>query len=628
MAQLWRRDPRLAQQIDDLPIDAMLAIAPSKKGPATASTRTHDGRILYLHSRYDPVKEADDIVNAFEFDDAACIVLCGLGLGYLIVALHRRYGDETRILVGEPDLITLKSALETIDMADAIRNGVVEFLPRCDTPFLHEKLRGDWSKLMLGTRIVAPPVSREISPDFHASFRKSITEFTAYARMSLMTLVRNAGVTCRNIANNLPTYVSTPSLELLHGKFSGVPAVLVAAGPSLARNVEQLRAVQDHVVIIAAQTTLRPLLARGIRPHFVASLDYSELSRQFFDGFEIPDKVVLVAEPKAAWTVIDAFRGSDRSKPRRTILLDSPFAHRCMNDKLGRRPGLESGATVMHLAYYLAEWLGCDPIIFIGQDLAFTGHCYYSPGVAIHRAWDAELGRFCTLEMKEWERIARNGNILRRVKDIDGRTIFTDEQMFTYLQQFERDFAKSTSRIIDATEGGAVKSGAVTMTLKNALEKYASAPIAPSRFDYLDANWNDSSKLIDAHAALSSRIAELGDFRNLCMETSDMLKQLRGLLGHPAEFNRRLARLDELRTRVQRHDIVHQMVREVSQLAEFQRVAADRRIDPNAPDEQKRAIRQLDRDAKFIEALLEGCDRLTATLNEAKARFEDAMEPS
>ena len=33
---------------------------------------------------------------------------------------------------------------------------------------------------------------------------------------------------------------------------------------------------------------------------------------------------------------------------------------------------LPSGATVAHLAYYLAEHLGCDPIIFVGQDLGFS----------------------------------------------------------------------------------------------------------------------------------------------------------------------------------------------------------------------------------------------------------------
>ena len=61
-----------------------------------------------------------------------------------------------------------------------------------------------------------------------------------------------------------------------------------------------------------------------------------------------------------------------------------------------------------HLAFYLTKYLGCDPIIFVGQDLAYTGHVFYVPGVEIHRSWRSELNRFHTMEHKEWERIVRN----------------------------------------------------------------------------------------------------------------------------------------------------------------------------------------------------------------------------
>ncbi len=626
MRGLWRRDPRLAQQLDELPIEASLDVEPSRAGPPTASIRRPDGRPLYLHSRYDPHREAADFCRSLEFDDAACIVLCGLGLGYLARELLGRYGTETRLLIGEPDILTIKTALETVDLSGDMAAGRVEFLTRHDTAFLHERLRGDWANLMMGTQFVAPPVSREHHADFHTAFRQSVTDFAAYARMSLMTLVRNATITCRNVANNLPAYVSTPSLDILRRRFVGHPAVLVAAGPSLGRNVDQLREIQNCAVIIAAQTTLRPLLDRGIRPHFVTSLDYSELSRQFFEGVSIPDETVLVAEPKASWHVIDTFlRGSAEGR-RRVMLLDNAFAHRCLGEPLGRRAGLEAGATVMHLAFYLAEWLGCDPIIFVGQDLAFTGHCYYSPGVAIHRAWDAEHGRYGTVEMKEWERIVRHRNMLRKVSDIHGHAIYTDEQMFTYLQQFERDFARANARVIDSTEGGARKTGAAIVPLSEAIATFRDKPIEPSRFEYLRAEWSDAARLAPARAALASRRNELDAFRALCVETRDILKKLHTLVESPREFNRLLVRVDELRTLVQRHEAIFQMARDVSQLAEFQRMSADRSIDEHAANEPARARRQLNRDARFIDALLEGCDRVREILDASLARFDSEIE--
>ena len=137
----------------------------------------------------------------------------------------------------------------------------------------------------------------------------------------------------------------------------------------------------------------------------------------------------------------------------------------------GGRTGLKLGATVAHLSFYLAEFLGCDPIILVGQDLGFVDGLYYKPGTAIHETWGVELGRFNTLETKEWERIVRSKTILRKIPDIYGHPMYTEEQFFVYLQQFERDFAASRCKVIDATEGGAKKQGVEVMTLRKAIDQ-------------------------------------------------------------------------------------------------------------------------------------------------------------
>jgi len=62
---------------------------------------------------------------------------------------------------------------------------------------------------------------------------------------------------------------------------------------------------------------------------------------------------------------------------------------------------LRAGSTVAHLAYYLAEHLGCDPIMFVGQDLGFSDGLYYSPGTSYDDVWRPEFGRFCSVEMKQ-----------------------------------------------------------------------------------------------------------------------------------------------------------------------------------------------------------------------------------
>lgn len=625
MAQLWRHDPKLAHRVDELPSDAALDVEPSKAGLMTAVATTPDGRRLHLHSRYDPWREAVDFCKGLDRSEPYSVILFGLGLGYHVKALHEAFGDQIVIVVSEPDLVTIKTALEQTDLSKALATGRVEIVTQLDKDAAHERLGRHSTTLMLGMAFAAPPVSRDLNATFHTAFRRVITDYAAFAKMSLMTLVRNSAITCRNIANNLPTYVSTSPPDLIRRRFSGCPAILVAAGPSLSKNIGQLRALRDKAVLIAAQTTLKPLLNEGIVPHFVTALDFSEMSRQFFEGVQIPDELVLVAEPKATWHVIDTFRGTPKMDGRRVILLHNAFAHRCIGEDLARRTPMEAGATVMHLALYLAEWMGCDPIIFVGQDLGFTGSCYYAPGMAIHRAWHSELGRYGTLEMKEWERIVRNREILRRVKDIEGRDIYTDEQLFSYLEQFERDFAKSAARIIDATEGGAKKSGATVMTLRDAAESFCREPLAPERFEYVKSPRYTTEALGPARTALAARRDELTAFRGLCLDTREVLRELEGLLDDRVAFNRRIVQVDELRALVQEYDVVLRMVQDVSQLGELQKFAADRRPTGDAGG-RAAAEHQLQRDGRFVTSLLEGCDRLAKTLDESLARFDAAME--
>lgn len=641
MRQLWRLDPRLAQRIDDLPPEASLAVEASKSGLPTARYAQSDGRSHYLHSRHDPVREAVDFCRGLDGGDATAVVLSGFGLGHHVKAIHEVFGPDTLVIACEHDLVTLKTALEHGDLSRELESGRIEFLTQADPSYIHERLARHNTDLALGTVFAAPPASRVIAPDFHAAMRKAVLDYVAFLKMSIVTLLHNGAITCRNIAANLPTYLATPPADILRSRFAGYPAVLVAAGPSLGRNVDQLKGLEDRAIIIASQTTLRLLLDRGIRPHFVTSLDFSDLSRQFFEGLAIPDDLMLVAEPKATWHVIDIFRGGKASRTshadvtavgmapgnqRRVILLDNEFAHRCVGQKLAKRTPMQAGATVMHLSFYLAQWLGCDPIIFIGQDLGFSGHTYYTPGVAIHRAWQSELGRYCTLEMKEWERIGRHRPILRKVTDVHGDPIYTDDQMFTYLQQFERDFARGQSKVIDATEGGVRKAGTTAVSLSDAIAKHCDRRIPSDRFDMARWSWHQPEPLAAGREAIKGRLAELETFRGICEETLCIIGQLEKLTDQPAEFNKRIARVDELRTLVQEHDNIFRMVCGVSQRGELMRTSADRRMKSDAPKNREHTARQLRRDRAFVEALLEGCTELKSILDQSLARFNAELE--
>jgi hypothetical protein len=617
---LWRWDPALALLVDAVDDDQRFAIEPTRSGHWTVKVPTQAGGETYLHSRYRPVEEAVKLADSISLEDKFCFVVVGFGLGHHVRALYERLHGDALIVCTEPSIRLLATAFTCVDLADVIASGRLAILTGEDKTRLHERLRPHNALIMLGAQFLRHPPSVQAAGEEHNAICKMITEFVTYSRMSLMTLVANSKITCQNIAMNLVHYVSTPPIDLLRERFAGNPAVVISAGPSLRVNIDQLAELKGRAVLCAAQTTLKPLMERGIVPDFVTCLDFHEMSRKFYEGIEGLEAVHLVAEPKATWHVLDRYPGP-------ISLLGSDWAALLLGERLGRRSGLKAGATVAHLAFYLAAYMGCDPILFVGQDLAFTGHVFYVPGVEIHRAWRSEINRFNTMEMKEWDRIVRNRSILRRVPGCDGGELYSDELLFTYLEQFEKDIATVPFRVMNATEGGARIRGTEQMTLRDAIERFCREPIDERRFAYrTSTRWKNTALLGAAQAELNLRIEELEEVKNLCEEMLGLLKELKELTGDPARFNKRLVRVDELRTKVQYRSRGYRIVNAASQMIEFRRFSADRRIGASDARGIERAKRQLERDIEFVTGVRDGAREVEPILRESLERMAAAEE--
>lgn len=619
MAELWRVCPKLALALDGIDDHDLPAPEQTQSGHVTVRRDLGDGRRIYLHSRYDPTVEAGKWAAEQIEPDKFCYIIEGFGLGYHVQALFEKAVGDTIVAVLEQDLANLRLALAVQDFSTELNSRRLVILTEPNKSAVHQRLTHYSAHMMMGTKIATHQPSSQLHPAFFSEMRQLCLGFIEYTKTALVTLVTNSQITCRNVADNLAAYLAAPAINELRSRFSGYPAIIVSAGPSLRKNVHQLAEAAGKAVIIATQTTFKPLLAGGIIPDFVCSLDYHELSRQFYEEIEDFHDVHLVAEPKAHHSVIDAFRGP-------VSLLSNEFARTCLGSAHGNRDGLRAGASVAHLAFYLAEYMGCDPIILIGQDLALTHHVYYAPGVAMHTVWQSELNRFCTLEMKEWERIVRSRPILRKIRDQQGREVFTEELMFNYLEQFEKDFAGTHVKVIDATEGGAVKLGAEVMTLHEAIARHSTRAIDPGLFAYRRRKpWFDVSVLAAGRAEIEARLTELGTIRDLCDETRGVLEELKNLIDRPAEFNRRIRKVDELRLQVRQHDRAYTILTAGSQLAEFRKFSADQRLKQSGAVGAERARLQLERDVQFVTALRADAERMIEIMEHARAQFDLRM---
>jgi hypothetical protein len=616
MAELWRHDPPLAMVIDAVPDEKRPEVQETRSGEKTVAIASGGKRAVYLHSRYDPTKEAGQLAGGVVTDDQFCFVVGGLGLGYHILALEDAITPDAIIVVAEPNVALLAAAFASVDLTKVLRDGRLIILHTADKVRLHEKLRPHTTLLMLGTRFVKHPPSEQLEPEFHKVIRAMITDFVAYSRMTLMTLITNSRITCRNIANNIGTYATTPSIEELRDRYQGSPGIVVSAGPSLRTNIELLKQAKGRTVISAVQTALHPMSKMGVMPDFATSLDFHEISKQYYQGIDGLEDVHLVAEPKATWHVLDHYPGP-------ISILDNQFARLLIGETLAPHAELPPGATVAHLSFYLLRYLGCDPIIFVGQDLAYTANNFYVPGVETHRVWQSELNRFNTLETKEWERIVRNRPVLRKVAGNDGHELYTDELLFTYLEQFEKDIAETPAKVINATEGGAHIGGTEIMPLQQALDTYAKTALPAHAESKQTRDWSIVPKVREE---LGKRINDVDGLVEVCKKMDVELAKLQELTHDPGRFNQTMVRVDELRAQVNQAQRAYRIINAASQLAELRRFSSDRRLNADESKGAERAKRQLARDREFIGEIISGGESMIEILTEALQRLDESLE--
>lgn len=470
---LSARNAPLVDRLRRAPARAGLRFEPGQDGLLSA---TLEGRRLSSPRR--GAEEAARLAEGIDPVESAAACIMGFALGHHVRVVQERMGNRSIVICYEPDLSLLRGVLERVDHSAWLALGqcVIATDPD-DAASLTRLLTHSEGLLAVGVKILEHPASMARLGDGASRFGSTMGEVVRSTRTHVVTTLVHAPVTLRNMLMNADHYTTCAGITALKDACKGFPAVAVAAGPSLQKNLALLGepGVRDRVVIIAVQTVLKPMLAAGIRPHFVTALDHHEMSGRFYEGLTAEDVrgVRLVAEPKANPAILEAFPGEILCT--QDDVLDDLIGPELKRD-MGR---IKPGATVAHLSYALARHLGCDPVILIGQDLAFTDGQYYSAGAAIHRVWQGELNAERSLEMLEWERIARMRASLRSVLDQRGRPVYTDEQMATYLAQFEADFMADTQAgllVIDATEGGASKRHATTMTLREALNRFASRP--------------------------------------------------------------------------------------------------------------------------------------------------------
>ncbi len=278
-------------------------------------------------------------------------------------------------------------------------------------------------------------------------------------KITRMVLTRNTNILFEqdaneNVTDNMLDYVEQYSLSDLIDVFQNVdkemvPAIIVSAGPSLDKNIEELANAKNKAFIIAVDTALNALHEKGIVPDIAVTIDpYKPL--ELFPGGE-SNEIPFVMSIESNKEIKKHHRGIRIYEDEA-----SAYVHR-YNVKYNKRVvKLGTGGSVANTAYSLAYIVGFKTIIFVGQDLAYPNGKEHTEA-AYH---DDEKN---TLPIEDSKRYFE-------VEGIDGEMVKTEQNMDAYRKWFEQA-AQLIDEVhfIDATEGGAKIHGFQIMTLKDAI---------------------------------------------------------------------------------------------------------------------------------------------------------------
>ncbi len=375
------------------------------------------------------------------------IILVGLGLGYALDRLEAS-GSQAKVLAFEPDPAVATLCMARRDWREWIDSGRLRLLVGPD--YAGATTMARWVEVATAPVVSVSDTLAAQRPKSTQGARAVAERVISDAEANLDARRRFAGRYLLQTLGNLPTILRESNAARLDGLFAGVPAVVVGAGPSLDENVQALARLQDRAVIIAADTTLRPLLAGGVRPHLVVGVDPAELNARHVSGVAGIDDTWLVGEGSLHPAAFVGFAGRTF-----TFKVSRHEPWPWLEAQGTGRGTLRAWGSVITSAFDLALRLGCTPVTFAGLDLAYTHERPYCSNTLYDTTW-----RDVLMACHGWtfEQLVADYFANRTTSwepDVRGTSVRTAPQLLSFRNWLLDQMAQpSAVRFVNATGGG------------------------------------------------------------------------------------------------------------------------------------------------------------------------------
>lgn len=514
---LSERFPLLRSQIERYAgrLDtSLLRVEPSRSGHDTLLA-VKDGAVTYIHSKYDPLREAETLIGKYRQqieDGDVHVIFYGIGLGYHVSVFCELY-PNVAFSVFEPVPEMLECYLSNKDLSDlsvkSLKDLVLGDSEEETLRFLQHHLR----KMAKRVVLIELPSHLRAFPKQYEKWSSLLKRTARDRRSSIRTNFAFQKRWTINAMLNFKAILETPNiLQEKRGAFQGIPALLVAAGPSLDDEIKNLRYIKENglAYIFSVGSAINALLHHGIKPDAACTYDPTPKNKVVFERVVeqgISD-IPLIFGSTVGFETLRDYPGPmyHMITSQDTV---SPFYLRPYDgEELSRVSDAPSIAVV---TVQLLHQLGFSPIILVGQNLAYRADSEYASGIEYHseKLGEAQLAKAVT------------------VKDVYGNNVYTSESLNRMRLALEAVIRDATGiEVINTTKGGAHIEGTEFEELQQVVNRVLRQKVVQQ--DWLPSNKGLYDKHFLLQQAEAMQIAQQ-ELRRLLRELRAILDKVDGL---------------------------------------------------------------------------------------------------
>jgi len=428
----------------------------SKSG-ATTIKWVKDGKSMYLHSQYDPIHEAGVVLEQFaeQLESHDLIFFYGAGLGYHISSFSQQYPNKA-FAVYEPipavahhllanrslsewNVLQLKEIM--VEWSEDVRNITVR-------NFVQKYGR---QKILF---VVLPSYGR-LFPEKLEGFREAFSKSIRSVKEGFRVNSKFETYWTINCLFNFQTLLNTPNFMTKRDCFVGKPAIIVSAGPSLEDEFDNLRSIkkQGSAYIFAVGSANKALIAQGIKPDAVVSYD----PETGFNGLDVYKEIIenqIHDIPLVFGSTLGFLTVRDYPGPRNHFFINqdtlSPYL---LDGQVEKEHIIRDAPSIANVTFELLAKMGCNPIVFVGQNFGYRGKQYYTKGISY--------------STRPTEMLAVEEKNLVETPSVDGGVVLANAGHLTQKAIMEKYISEFPSiEVINTTQGGALIQGTAFQALK------------------------------------------------------------------------------------------------------------------------------------------------------------------